>query len=294
MAIYRWMYANAKIKNDRKDYHIRICDPGLEKYKGILVEISTRLLSADKRRGGIERQRCWFAGYLSPTLYMIAVGGDQKDLIGVESGGYRAQHCVMAYGFSGKDIRVYQKNDDIFEPLKRIMREIQDNGKDVDTDDKGITFQEISGYVDTSGENNESFGFNIIKSTEAIDRSLWTHSLEYPVMTGIISVEDGKKLLRQFPGGIVTVIGDVKIRYVYDEKGGGQDPLPQRMEKKESRERPEKKEKSLEELRREREEAEKKLEKMKAEDRQKKERMKIAMCFFLLLIFCLLVCWIKK
>ena len=58
MAVCRWIYANAKMESDRKDYFVRLCDPDLEAWKGTLIELSNRLLSADKRRGKAEKQVC--------------------------------------------------------------------------------------------------------------------------------------------------------------------------------------------------------------------------------------------
>ena len=74
MAVCRWLYANAKLESDRKDYFVRICDPELEACRGILIELSNRLLSADKRRKETGKQVCWFAGYIHAGIYLIAAG----------------------------------------------------------------------------------------------------------------------------------------------------------------------------------------------------------------------------
>lgn len=214
MAVYRWIYGNAKMEGDRKDYHVRLCDAGLKAYRHLCIELSNRLLSADKRRGEAERQICWFSGYLDRKMYVIAAGGDQRDLLGIEPDGYRAQHCVLAYGFTDDDICLYRKKEEIFEPLIKIMRRIQISGADYVPDDMSKTDrEELRKYVQAAEEGFQKTDDNILKSVESTDEKLWKQSLNYPVMTGIVSREDAQKLLRHFPDGMVTVLEDVRMRY---------------------------------------------------------------------------------
>ena len=214
MAVYRWIYANAKMEGDRKDYHVRLCDAQLRGYQRTLIELSNRMLSADKRRGKAERQTSWFGGYLDKKMYVTAVGGDQRDLLGIEPDGYRAQHCVLAYGFTEKDICLYERKEELFEPLKKIMRKVQISGRDCRPDEETkITGQELLKYVQIPDKNVYKTDYNIIKSTKNTDDKLWKQSLNYPVMTGVISKEDAEKLLGYFPDGAVTVLEDVRIRY---------------------------------------------------------------------------------
>lgn len=242
MAVCRWIYANAKLENDRKDYFVRLCDSKLEACKRTLIELSNRLISADKRRGKAEQQICWFAGYISREIYFVAVGGRQEELLGISSGKFREQHCVLGYGFTGNDICLLTKDDKMFEPLKEIMREIQRSGKEKKIDAAEIKKMDFSAYrmespafLPDSGRTRDSGTFLndsrrkmqkqdsgfIYQSTEETDRKLWKHSLNQPVMTGIISMEDGKRLLGSFPYGIVTVIENAAQRiYVPGEENG--------------------------------------------------------------------------
>lgn len=240
MAVCRWIYANAKLENDRKDYFVRLCDSKLEACKRTLIELSNRLISADKRRGKAEQQICWFAGYISREIYFVAVGGRQEELLGISSGKFREQHCVLGYGFTGNDICLLIKDDKMFEPLKEIMREIQRSGEEKKIDAAEIKKMDFSAYrmespafLPDSGRTRDSGTFLndsrrkmqkqdsgfIYQSTEETDRKLWKHSLNQPVMTGIISIEDGKRLLGSFPHGIVTVIENAAQRiYVPGEE----------------------------------------------------------------------------
>lgn len=240
MAVCRWIYANAKLENDRKDYFVRLCDSKLEACKRTLIELSNRLISADKRRGKAEQQICWFAGYISREIYFVAVGGRQEELLGISSGKFREQHCVLGYGFTGNDICLLIKDDKMFEPLKEIMREIQRSGEEKKIDAAEIKKMDFSAYrmespaflpdsgrtrdagtflSDSRRKMQKQDGCFIYQSTEETDRKLWKHSLNQPVMTGIISMEDGKRLLGSFPYGIVTVIENAAQRiYVPGEE----------------------------------------------------------------------------
>lgn len=217
MAIYRWLYANAKMEGNRKDYFVRVCDSELDVYRRILVELSDRMLSTGKRRGKAEKQICWFAGYISKEVYMVAVGGGQEELIGIVSGKYRTQHCVLGYGFTEKDIRLYKKEESMFEPLKEILREIQRTGTEEQAKARDMIESDFSIYKEGTDAfysgNDEEDIYNIQTSSEETDRKLWVQSLKYPVMLGLISVDDGKRLLRQFPTGYATVIENVNLQY---------------------------------------------------------------------------------
>lgn len=236
MAVCRWIYANAKIESDRKDYFVRLCDPELEAWKGTLIELSNRLLSADKRRGEAEKQVCWFAGYISREMYLVAAGGSQQELLGISSGKYREQHCVLGYGFTGDDICLLKQEDEIFEPLKEIMREIQRTGEEKDIEAVENMKMDFSAYrinITESGQSSRTAflhladtakqkGNAVYQSTEEMDSRLWKYSLRKPVMLGIISMEDARRLLRYFPDGMVTVIEDaIQKIYVPEAKNTG-------------------------------------------------------------------------
>ena len=217
MAVCRWLYANAKLESDRKDYFVRICDPELEACRGILIELSNRLLSADKRRKETGKQVCWFAGYIHAGIYLIAAGESQEELLGISKGRYREQYCVLGYGFTGADICLMQKNDRIFEPLKEIMRDIQRTGTESGMDygrklDISAYRMHLEDLQERPGMEKKNENYNICPSTPETDGKLWKESLKRPVMLGIISAEDGKRLLRFFPDGIVTVLENVTMR----------------------------------------------------------------------------------
>ncbi|MCM1175201.1 MAG: hypothetical protein NC341_09140 [Blautia sp.] len=237
MAVYRWIYANAKMEGNRKDYHIRVCDPGLESYKHILILLSNRLLSTEKRYDDAGGQKCWFSGYIDERMYFMAVGGDQKELIGVFPDGYRNQHCVLGYGLTGNHIQPLRKEEELFDPLKEILREIQRTGKDWEPDGAGGAEPDFSAYAGSrepagNGEAGQEALYNIIRSTEETDSALWRLSLQRPVMTGIISVDDARKLLKLFPGGIVSVMEDVEIRYYEKKERSAADRRKEKAEKK--------------------------------------------------------------
>ena len=294
MAVYRWIYENAKMEGARKDYHVRMCDPALENYKQTLILLSNRLLSTNKRYGEAERQVCWFAGYLDENIYVVAMGGDQKALLGVSPDGYRSQHCVLAYGFTGADARPYKRNDRMFEPLKEIMREIQKTGKDIKPCEKQATGLDFSAYVESSqGGGSTKSGPNIRKSTKENDDNLWKQSIQRPVMTGIISVEDAKKLLQLFPGGSVTVMEDVEL--IYNGNGDQRESsILREMKEREVKKKKEKEkaDKELEELKHIVEASNKELEKMEA-SRQKKNKSGGPFLFITLFIIVLLFVLVK-
>lgn len=243
MAIYSFIYANAKMEGNRKDYHVRVCDQVLREYAETLILLSNRLLSTDRRYGKAERQSCWFSGYIGEKkeIYLVAVGGEQETILGLDlaGGGFRAQHCVLGYGFTDDDVRLYRQEDEIFEPLKEILRQIQQSGKDLESEPEQIQRQHFDKFAlhgQQSGKDLESEPeqiqrqdadevaldeappeiddrYNIIQSTPAADTALWGQSLQSPVMTGIISTDDAKKLLQIFPDGFVSVMENVNLKY---------------------------------------------------------------------------------
>lgn len=293
MAVYRWIYANAKMEGGRKDYQIRICDKELERYRGILIELSNRLLSVDRRRGETQRQKCWFCGYLDEKVYVVAVGGDQGELLGIEAGRYRPQYCVLAYGFTKEDIHLYKKTDEMFEPLKIILRNIQETGReDTPSKEEHVYGQELLKYTQASGGRTEKTEYNIVKSTPGADENLWQQSLTHPVMTGIISAEDGKKLLKYFPDGAVTVLEDVRMRYVLQQESPvitANSVKPDQNENHTGKpERSSGQNRELEKLRSEQEEMEKRLRDIRDErSRKEGQTRNAAVLIFLLIVFAL-------
>ena len=105
----------------------------------------------------------------------------------------------------------------IFEPLKEIMRDIQRTGTESGMDygrklDISAYRMHLEDLQERSGMEKKNENYNICPSTPETDGKLWKESLKRPVMLGIISAEDGKRLLRFFPDGIVTVLENVTMR----------------------------------------------------------------------------------
>ncbi len=222
MAVYFWIYANARKKGDEGDYLIRRCDPGLDVHRDIMKTISRRMLSTAKRYGAAQRQRCWFSGFLDDAIYVTAVAGEQEELLGTAftGGAFRRQYCVLAFGFTGKDIRQYRREDELFEPLKKELCEIQ--GVEYGTNLRESAARTVlskseapppagCGTCVDAGRRREKW--NIIKSSEAADEKLWKEGLQRPAATGLLCVEDAKKMLDLFPDGMTTVTEDVAILY---------------------------------------------------------------------------------
>ncbi|MCM1175200.1 MAG: hypothetical protein NC341_09135 [Blautia sp.] len=293
MAVYRWIYANAKMEGNRKDYHVRMCDPALENYRQTLILLSNRLLSTDKRYNEAERQTCWFAGHVDEKMYVVAMGGDQTELLGVFPDGYRKQHCVLAYGFTGEDIRLYRRDDRMFEPLKDILREIQRKGEDIAPGKEPVTAAGLSAYVESPQDGVWKAGPNIRKSTEENDAGLWRQSLRRPVMTGLISAGDARKLLQLFPGGAATVMEDVALT-CYEEARRTNNALRVLEEREEQKKKEkEKADKELKELERRVEASRKELKEIEAAKQKKTEgRPPLALIVLLIaVLFVLLFLW---
>ena len=219
MAVYGWIRGNAKIVGDGGDYLVRVCDLELKKYGQILISLSDRMLSTKKRRGESENQQCWFSGYLDKNMYVVATCAKQDKLLGISlaGGGFRELYCVLALGFTNEDIQLYRQDDSIFEPLKEIMRVVNRNNI-TKLKTKCIIEQKFESFIQNVNEDYKSEKYNIQKSTPLTDKNLWKQSLQRPVMTGIISLEDAKRLLSIFPNGIVTIMEDTEIKYCNNQE----------------------------------------------------------------------------
>lgn len=296
MAVYSWIYANAKIEGNRKDYHVRLCSSQLDGYREKLVGLSNRLLSTDRRYAEAEKQNCWFSGFIDDRKekYLVAVGGEQETILGISlaGGGFRAQHCVLGYCFTGDDIRVYKKDTTMFEPLKEILRQIQHTGRDKEIERTYTVEQDFSAYAETLLESIPEGINNIMKSTVTVDHNLWKQSLQRPVMTGIISADDAKKLLQLFPDGAVTVMEDVELQY-NPRKTEEQSHNASRLK---TADREEERKQEIEALKLDTEEKRRKLEKMRVERERKKKNGDMMMwaVLIILIIFIILFFFIRK
>lgn len=219
MAITRWVWGNANSQDPSiQEYQIRLCDEGMKPYRGVMTTISNRLVSVANRYGDLTTKRCWFAGKISPNMYVIALGGEQNSILGTRYVGTRGLFGVMAYGFTGKDICLYQQTEDIFAPLMQLLRQVNNTGKC----DQRIAVH-LSEYCqqyiqETSQSGFDENRYNIFPSNQQRDVALWKNSLMYPVMTDILTVQDAKRLLNVFRDGIVTVCENVSLAYIPNQE----------------------------------------------------------------------------
>ncbi len=235
MAIYGWIYANAK-RNENLDYcsrggHKELKEWGLTKnMDSLLPKIASRLISPNYRNNNRHQKPCWFAGYLDEEKYMVAVGGTQESLLGmpIDEGNFRIQLCVFAYIFTEEDICLYHCDSTMFEPLKEKLKEIQCTTKKEEKEQVSCLIKkDLSKYkvlqseridkskqVSIEVQNKKNF-FNILESTIEIDNAVWLESLEKPVAIRIPTMEDAKRFLNLFPNqnAITTVIDGSEQQY---------------------------------------------------------------------------------
>ncbi len=218
MAIECWIWGNAnQADQDLQEYQIRLCGGGLRAAgrKDRLIELSNRMLAVTKRRGGLRTQRCWFAGYLDKEVYLVALAGEQNSLLGTNLVGSRGLYGMLAYGFTGKDIRRIRRDEDFFEPLKALLRAVNETGQCPAPGPSVETLAELcAAYADESpAVPADAEGNNIIRSNLEADEYLWRQSLSRPAATGILSADDAERLLDHFPDGAVSVAEDVSYWY---------------------------------------------------------------------------------
>ncbi len=218
MAIECWIWGNAnQADQDLQEYQIRLCGGVLRAAgrKDRLIELSNRMLAVTKRRGVLRTQRCWFAGYLDKEVYLVALAGEQNSLLGTNLVGSRGLYGMLAYGFTGKDIRRIRRDEDFFEPLKALLRAVNETGQCPAPGPSVETLAELcAAYADESpAVPADAEGNNIIRSNLEADEYLWRQSLSRPTATGILSADDAERLLDRFPDGAVSVAEDVSYWY---------------------------------------------------------------------------------
>lgn len=215
MSIERWIWSNANLENpDLQEFQIRLCDHGLDKHKSDLIAISNRLAATEKRRGAVATQKCWFAGYLASDLYVVALGGEQNSLLNTRYQGTRGLFCTMAYGFTGDDIRFFRRDEGMFEPLKKLLREVNETGKHSAGAADPSLKEFCRGYaVHAAGIAETTGDCNILRSSSDADSNLWMQSLKRPVMIGMVDAQEAEKLLNRFPKGAATAVGASDHRY---------------------------------------------------------------------------------
>ena len=205
MAVYRWIYANADLAGDRGDYFVRLCDPALLPYKDKLIRLSNRLLCVEARQGERTARQCWAAGFLDRgrTIYFVAVGTEQGSLLGKEISAAGRFFCVLAYGLTGADIRICERDTALFAPL---IEKLRDLGKR----ELSLTCDEIRpapGKTDAAEGPLEGTRekYNILKSTSQANARCWAESMERPAALDLFRIEDAARLISMMPDMVVTV-----------------------------------------------------------------------------------------
>ncbi len=244
MSVERWIFSNANLRDhDLQEYQIRLSDGSLKNaYRDCMIELSNRLISVINRRGDLRTQRSWFAGRLTPELYVVALAGEQNSLMGTNLTGSRGLFCVLAYAFTGTDIRLYKKDEALFEPLKKLMEGINETGQCPGDGLNGAAL--AAACRDCEDTLLRSAGVeeahNILKSTPEIDAALWRQSMNRPAMMGLLSEDDAQRFLTQYPNGIASVVGGAPRLYTPSAdagepvtRGGPKEPSWEEKEKQE-------------------------------------------------------------
>ena len=231
MAVEYFILGNANSAvPEIQEYQIRLCSDGLNPHREKLVKLSNRLMSVDNRNAENVTTRCWFAGYLTPKLYIVALGGEQNSLLKTRYVGTRGLFAVMALGFTGEDIRLYKQSEELFEPLKQILQQInkrctgsedfppakspEELNRDLKTPAKDALHEHCAKFIcqEKTGASTTDKN-NILHSEAALDQALWSESRQRMAMLGILTAEDAKTLLDLFPTGVATVLEDLTMNY---------------------------------------------------------------------------------
>ena len=231
MAVEYFILGNANSAvPEIQEYQIRLCSDGLNPHREKLVKLSNRLMSVDNRNAENVTTRCWFAGYLTPKLYIVALGGEQNSLLKTRYVGTRGLFAVMALGFTGEDIRLYKQSEELFEPLKQILQQInkrctgsedfppakspEELNRELKTPAKDALHEHCAKFIcqEKAGASTTDKN-NILHSEAALDQALWSESRQRMAMLGILTAEDAKTLLDLFPKGVATVLEDLTMNY---------------------------------------------------------------------------------
>lgn len=234
MSIDYWIWGNANSQIPQiQEFDTRLCSNGFVPVKGELELLSKRLVSTMWRNGERTIAQCWFAGFIKPHLYVIALGAEQNTLLGTQFVGTRGLFCTIALGFSGSDINGYRQNSSLFDPLKDILRTINEKCTGTEEIAPVISLPELQKYICIPSEESlrnhceqyqieetvhaqipELDVFNMFASDVSMDAALWNHSGKRPVALGLLTEADGEQLLGMFPNGAVTVLDGSNRKYL--------------------------------------------------------------------------------
>lgn len=241
MAIEYWLYGNANYDNSSlQEFRARMYSAELADQRDELIELSRRMISAEYRREHWT-EKCWFGGHLRSGMdkFVVALAGEQNTLLDTQYQGSRGLFCMMALVFSGQDEGLYMQEEGMFDVLKKVMRQVnEDEGFCRNLLNKGARLEKIRleefglkniGFEEEAlqkncaqyrmektdcNENrmektdcNEIGNFNILTSTPETNGRLWMESGRRPVMLNILSRDDAEKLLLMFPESLISVIG---------------------------------------------------------------------------------------
>lgn len=292
MSIESWIYGNLNSKDPViQEYNTRLCSNGFIRVKGELELLSKRIMSTMWRNGERTIAQCWFAGFVKPDLYVIALGTEQNTLLGKQFTGTRGLFCTLAIGFSGSDIKSYRQDNGLFDPLKDILCTMNEKCTGDEENLPVISLVELQKYICIPTEEflrshcerycieenppvqiPELDQYNMFLSDTSLDSALWTLSRNRPVALGLLCENDGEQLLGMYPQGVVTVIDGISRKY----SGGVKKTAIQRhMEEEQQRAKAEEKRKE-EVARKVKEQQNKNLNKVKSSERKTVDRDTIA------------------
>lgn len=159
----------------------------------------------EARQGERTARQCWAAGFLDRgrTIYFVAVGTEQGSLLGGEISAAGRFFCVLAYGLTGADIRICERDTALFAPL---IEKLRDLGKR----ELSLTCDEIRpapGKTDSAEGPLEGTRekYNILKSTPQANARCWAESMERPAALDLFRIEDAARLISMMPDMVVTV-----------------------------------------------------------------------------------------
>lgn len=233
MSIDYWIWGNVNSQIPQiQEFDTRLCSIGFNPVKGELELISKRLISTMWRNGDRTVAQCWFAGFLKPDLYVIALGAEQNTLLGTQFAGTRGLLCTMAMGFTGSDIISYRQDSRLFDPLKDILYTINVKCTGDEETPPISSISELQKHILIPSEESlrkhceifcaednicaqipELNIYNMFSSEPFLNSALWVHSRTRPVALGLLTEDDGEQLLGMFPNGAVTVLGGTNRKY---------------------------------------------------------------------------------
>lgn len=219
-----WIYGNARITEEKADgFFVRVCGPKMREYKQELLSLSKQMLEGMSRDC---QEECWAAGYLDEKrqAYVIAVAGNQEHLLHMKLScrENRGFFCVMAYLLPKEAIALYERDSEMFEPLKEQMRSINQKMPKAAVESIELCFKPYQLKMEdgrkfesrTLKKTEEVHPLNLLRSTKEKDEAVWRKGLQHLVVTGMASELAAKQILEKFPVAIVTVRGNaVKEMY---------------------------------------------------------------------------------